>query len=102
LVSTYREKPRKNLDNYLYVSSDTLLKNDNDLNNDALISKFHYSTILVPLVLEETQVMPHAIKALLCIVVLVALATWLDSSLYGGFYTQAFNRMLSDIITHVS
>ena len=78
------------------------LKNDNDLNNDALISKFHYSTILAALVLEETQVMPYAIKTFLCIVALVALATWLDSSFYDGFYTQAFTRMLSEIRTHVS
>ena len=77
-------------------------KNNNDLNNDALISEFHYSSILAALALEETQVMPHAIKTLLYILALVALATWLDTSFYGGFYTQAFTRMLSDIITHVS
>jgi hypothetical protein len=39
-------------------------------------------------------------RGLLWIVVLAALATSLDSSLYGGFYTQAVARMLSDIALH--
>src|ERR1035437_10065367 len=34
---------------------------------------------------------------LLWTVALVALATSLDSSLYGGFYTQGFSRMISEI-----
>jgi hypothetical protein len=40
-------------------------------------------------------------RSLLWTVVLVALATSLDSAFYGGFYTQAFNRMVSDIAVHV-
>jgi len=40
-------------------------------------------------------------RALLWTVALFALATSLDSSLYGGFYTQAFSRMISDIALYV-
>lgn len=35
---------------------------------------------------------------LLWTVALTALATSLDSSLYGGFYTQTLSRMVSDIM----
>jgi hypothetical protein len=40
-------------------------------------------------------------RKLLWTVALIALATSLDSSLYGGFYTQSVSRMLSDIAAHV-
>jgi hypothetical protein len=39
-------------------------------------------------------------RALLWTVALFALATSLDSSLYGGFYTQAFSRMISEIAVY--
>jgi hypothetical protein len=36
-------------------------------------------------------------RALLWIVALVALATSLDTSLYGGLYTKTVSRMISEI-----
>ena len=39
-------------------------------------------------------------RALLLAVGLLVLATMLDSSLYGGRYTQTFSQMVSDIAAH--
>jgi hypothetical protein len=39
-------------------------------------------------------------RALLLAVGLLALATTLDTSLYGGYYTQAFSQMVSDMAAH--
>jgi hypothetical protein len=44
---------------------------------------------------------PLSMRTLLWTVALVALATSLDSSLYGGFYTQGLSRMISDIAVYV-
>jgi hypothetical protein len=38
---------------------------------------------------------------LLWIVAITALATSLDSSLYGGFYAQHVSRMVSEIMLHL-
>jgi hypothetical protein len=43
---------------------------------------------------------PGSMRALVTTAALLALAAWLDSSLFGGFYTHALNRMLSDIAAH--
>jgi hypothetical protein len=40
-------------------------------------------------------------RALLWSVAFLALATSLDSSLYGGFYTQSFSRMVSEILFYM-
>jgi hypothetical protein len=40
-------------------------------------------------------------RALLWTVALVALATSLDNSLYGGFYTQSLNRMIAEIAIYM-
>jgi hypothetical protein len=40
-------------------------------------------------------------RTLLWTITLFAVATSLDSSLYGGFYTQAFSRMISEIAEYV-
>jgi hypothetical protein len=42
-----------------------------------------------------------AIKGLVWIVVIVGLASLLDSYFYGGFYAQALIRMVSDIGVHM-
>ena len=41
-----------------------------------------------------------SMRALLLAVGLLALATSLDTSLYGGRYTQAVSQMISDIGAH--
>jgi hypothetical protein len=41
-----------------------------------------------------------SMRALLLVVGLLALATTLDASLYGGHYTQAFSQMVSDMAVH--
>ena len=40
-------------------------------------------------------------RMLIWTVALFALAASLDLSLFGGFYTQVFSRMISDIAIHV-
>ena len=44
---------------------------------------------------------PNSMRKLLWTVAMVALATSLDSSIYGGFYTQSVSRMLSHIAMYV-
>jgi hypothetical protein len=41
----------------------------------------------------------YQMRMMIWIVGLLALATSLDSSLYGGLYTRGFVRMLSDMAT---
>jgi len=40
-------------------------------------------------------------RGLLWTVAVLALATSLDASLYGGFYTQSFSRMLAAIVLYI-
>jgi hypothetical protein len=43
---------------------------------------------------------PRSMRVLVITAALLALAVWLDGSLFGGFYSQALIRMLSDIAAH--
>jgi len=40
-------------------------------------------------------------RALLWIVAITALATSLDTSLYGGYYSQSISHMISDIVFYI-
>ena len=42
----------------------------------------------------------NGMRALFWTAGLIALAMWLDTSLNGGFYTQAVSQMISDITMH--